>query len=57
MDLTIQTIKNECSSLPRSTGFGRVSELEMFWRQMKAVSRGISDQSFSDRVYEFANPQ
>lgn len=53
MTNTIKTIKCECDKLPKSTGFGKVSELELFWRSLLKTSVHLGDKTFDECVIEY----
>ncbi|EAY03081.1 hypothetical protein TVAG_171790 [Trichomonas vaginalis G3] len=53
MNNTIRAIKCECDNLPKSTGFGKVSELEMFWRSLLKSSVHLGDKTFDECVIEY----
>ena len=53
MEQTIQTIKAECQKLPKSTGFGKASELEMFWRKLLKASVRLGDKTFDEWIIEY----
>lgn len=53
MDKTIQTMKLECSELPKSTGFGKVSELDIFWLKLMKTSNALASKSFDEWVIEY----
>jgi len=52
MEKSIQAMKIEYSSIPRNTGFSKVSELDQFFRQLKNMAIKIDDQSFEERVID-----
>ena len=54
MKLTIDTLKNEYSSLPKSTGYTHGRDVDEYFGQLFNISEELSKLSFEERSNEFA---
>lgn len=54
MKLTIDTIKNEYNSVPKSTGYTHGRDVDEYFSQLFHVSEELSKVSFDERSNEFA---